>query len=329
MEGYITLDYELGMGVKTGTPELCLFAPMKYLTEMLDKYGIKTNIFVDAAYLLRIRQLKNKFPQLQKDYDEVTSHISELDEKGHAIQLHLHPQWCYSSFNGEEWILDKDHYKLSDMPLDEQKNLIHDGVQLLNSLIKRKVTAFRAGGYSVENFPELYNTFLQEGIMVDTSVLRGEMYKSKYQTYDYRSIPKKTSYKFFGTLKKENIEGEMTEYPISVKRLPYILYFLKRLFNRSKMMEAQKKWGDGIGIGYPGGKKQMILTNLKMLTGMKSLASYIEFGYYLEEVYSYSKRHYTGNDFVIIGHPKILAPYTINCLEQFILNHPEITFKLF
>jgi hypothetical protein len=302
---------------------------MTHLTEMLDKYGIKTNVFVDAAYLLKMNQLKDKYPQLQRDFEAVTSHVNKLDKEGHSIQLHLHPQWCYSAFDGEKWILDKEHYKLSDMPLEEQKKLIHDGVTILNSLVEKKVKAFRAGGYSAENFPDLYDVFLAEGITIDTTVLRGDHYESIYQFYDYSDIPTKTSYPIFGTHKKENVEGKMTEYPISIKRLPFIVYFIKRFLNRSKMMEAQKKWGDGIGIGYPGGKKQMILTNLKMLTGMKSLASYIEFGYYLEEVYAYSKEHYTGNDFVIIGHPKVLAPYTINCLEHFILNHPEVTFKLF
>ena len=76
MNGYITLDYELCMGI-SGTPEKCLFEPMGHLTAMLDKYGIKTNLFVDTAYLLQLNKLKESFPQLKKDYDAVVNHIRQ------------------------------------------------------------------------------------------------------------------------------------------------------------------------------------------------------------------------------------------------------------
>lgn len=332
MNGYITLDYELAMGNKTGTPEMCLFVPMNHLTTMLDKHGAKLNVFVDAAYLLQMKKLKNDYPQLQKDYEAVTNHVRKLDANGHAIQLHLHPQWCYSHYDGNKWVLDKNHYKLSDMPLKEQKRLIHDGAQLLNSLVNRKVTAFRAGGYSIENFPELYDTFLEEGIVADSSVLRGEQYKSKYQTYDYRNIPKKSSYKFSKNHKIEDVSGKMTEYPLSVKITPFIVNItnslLYRIRNRQKWNAIKNKWGDGIGIGFPGGTKQKVLIYLKRLVGKKSIVAYVEYGMVLESVYSYAPKHFQGDDFVIIGHPKCLSPYTIECLDKFISNHPEIDFRL-
>lgn len=275
--------------------------------------------FVDATYLLKMRELKDRFPQLQKDYESVTNHVKRLDAEGHAIQLHLHPQWCYSSFNGSKWVLDKDHYKLSDMPLEEQKKLIHEGVQLLNSLVTRKVTAFRAGGYSVENFPDLYDTFLEEGIVADSSVLRGEHYESKYQTYDYRNIPALSSYRFSTSHKVKDDDGRMIEYPLSVKITPFFMYLVSRIVKRKDGKKAKKKWGDGVGIGYPGGKQQMILTNLKMLTSMKSIPSYIEYGYYLEDVYKYSVSHFKGEEFVIIGHRSVLVNTILDCWKDLLL----------
>lgn len=330
MNCYITLDYELNMG-ESGTPERCLFEPMKHLTEMLNKYGIKTNLFVDAAYLLQLRKMKDSHPQLQKDYDSVTAHIRRLDAEGHSIQLHLHPQWFYSTYDGEKWHLDREHYKLSDMPLEEQKRVIHEGAALLNSLIKKPVVAFRAGGFSIENFPDLYDTLVAEGIEIDSSVLRGEYYFSKYQTYDYRKIPKKTSYRFSGNFKVENEAGRMKEYMISVKRTPYIFYALQRLlFKRSDVMKTRSTvWADGKGIGYPGGSWFMLLTNLKRLLGMKSIPAYIEGGFYFEDILKYTKKHYEGDDFVILGHPKGLSPNNIEWLESFIVAHPELRYSVF
>ena len=49
----------------------------------------------------------------------------------------------------------------------------------------------------------------------------------------------------------------------------------------------------------------------------------------IEDVLSYSKKYYSGEDFVIIGHPKTFTPHVINLMEDFINKHPEVEFKLF
>lgn len=331
MNGYITLDYELGMG-QSGTQENCLFEPMRHLTAMLDKYGVKTNLFVDTAYLLQLKKLKDQYPQLQKDYDAVIGHLRQLDSEGHALQLHLHPQWCYSNYDGKKWILDKKHFKLSDMSLEEQKQLIHEGAALLNSIGTRKVNAFRAGGFSVENFPELYGTFLAEGITVDSSVFRGERLKTQYHDYDYRKIPMKSSYQFYKDHKKEDPKGQMREYPLSTLVIDAFSYLWMKKAKHPEyahLTVSKKKWGDAVGIGYPGGKLNVLKIKLKMLLGTKSICTYIEHDENIEKVYNYSTKKYEGDDFVIIGHPKCLTPYSIEILEIFIKNHPEISFKLF
>lgn len=332
MNGYITLDYELSMGRSTGTPEKCLIEPMNHLTAMVDDYGVKMNVFVDAAYLLRMRELKEQFPQLKNDYETVINHIAKLDAEGHAIQLHLHPQWVYSIFDGSRWILDFNHYKLSDMPLGEQKNLITEGTQLLNSIIKRKVSAFRAGGYSIENFADLYETFLSVGIVNETSVLRGAYQKGKYQTYDYRSVPLKTSYRIVGNLTKEELDGTMTEYPIATKFSPYLLHFFrKHIYDGEKIDEALSKikWGDGVGIGFSGNRFQKLTKQMMKFFSVIPMRACIDECYSFESVYRHSVRHFSDDDFVIMGHPKLISPYSIAILEQFIKCHPEIEFKLF
>ena len=333
MNCYITLDYELFLGAVTGTPENSLITPMNFLISMLDKYGIKTNLFVDAAYLMQLKKFKDEYPTLNHDWDIVTKHISQMDAMGHAIQLHLHPQWCYSKYNGEKWILDKDHYKLSDMQITDQKQLIIKGTELLNSLIKRRVSAFRGGGWSIENFSELYDTFIEAGIRNDSSVTRGGYKKGKYQEYDYRRIPLKTSYKVSGNfaLKKEDDEGLITEYPVSSISYPAIIYLLKKKMMKNRLNNikgSEKRWGDGQGIGYPGNDVQVAITKIKMLFGKKALPASIYEGIDIEEVYLHTKKHIEGNDFVIVGHPKSLSPHLIAIFEQFVVTHPELEYKL-
>lgn len=251
IDGYITLDYELGMGNYPGTPEKCLITPMNHLTAMLEKYSAKMNIFVDAAYLLKLKELKDLYPQLQNDFDIITKHITKLDAEGHAIQLHLHPQWCYYSFDGNVWIPDYNYYKLCDMPLDKQKQLIRDGITLLNSLVSKKVSAFRAGGYSIENFSQLYDTFLSVGITIETSGYRGNIVTGKYNTYDYRYLPMDTSWKFLKNHKKKDENGNMTEYPISTIVVPTWEYLLNKRAKHpefANISETKRIWGDGTSL---------------------------------------------------------------------------------
>ena len=213
MKAYITLDYELFMGSKVGTVENCLIKPMNALTEMLDKYDIKCNVFVDAAYLLRLYQLKED-KGVNEQFQLVTQHIQRLSKQGHAIQLHFHPQWLYSKYE-DGWIMDFEHYKISDMPLEDIKALIPQAIELLQSYSCNKLIAFRAGGYSFPNELYFYDILRKYEIDIDTSVLKGAKVRSKYQFYNYTHIPNYSPYHFDKNLSVEDKEGYFTEYPIS------------------------------------------------------------------------------------------------------------------
>lgn len=329
MRAYITLDYELFLGV-SGTPEKCLVKPMNYLLEKLDKYSIKLNVFVDAAYLLRLRELKTRFIQLQKDYDLVIDHIANLDKQGHAIQLHLHPQWLYSEYDGEKWIIDSEHYKLSDLTVNECNTIIDEGVSILNKCISRKVTAFRGGGYCVDNFRDLYSEFLNNGITKDTSVLRGEKSRVRYKKYDYSRVPLMSSYPISTDVTKVDPKGEMTEYPISTIVVPSWKYLINKYRKPISSEFSSSKWGDGQGMGYKGSVVDILLKRSEMLFGNKCIRASIDgHGADLEKVFIYCQTNYKGDDFVIIGHPKLITPLSVNNLESFISNHPDVVFELF
>ena len=109
MDLFITLDYELFMGKKTGSVESCLLSPMNSFISMLDRYGIKATIFVDAAYLLRLSELKDKHDKLKSDFELISDHLKCLEQDGHDIQLHFHPQWIYSDYDSKQWIMDFEH----------------------------------------------------------------------------------------------------------------------------------------------------------------------------------------------------------------------------
>lgn len=330
MKGFITLDYELFMGRETGTIENCLVKPMDALTKMLDKYNIKANIFVDAAYLLRLFQLKDFNKEIEKQYNIVSNHIYNLSKQGHSIQLHFHPQWLYSDYDNG-WKLDFEHYKISDMQNDDILSLIPQSIELLQKYSLNKISAFRAGGYSFPMCSDVFLNILRNyNINIDTSVLRGVKKKTKYQTYDYRKIPQLSTWKFSECLCCSDNDGFFTEYPITAKKLIGWRYWLLKheLIKHYKSLKGNGgKFGDGNGIGLPSEVNKFLYNFTKLITS-STISATIDgaFSLYLEKIYN----HYSNSDtFVIIGHPKNLSEKSIGLFEKFINNHKEMAFCLF
>ena len=332
MKAYITLDYELFMGKNVGTIKNCLIDPMNALTKMLDNYGIKCNIFVDAAYLLRLYQLKNEFKQIEEQYELLTKHIQYLSKQGHAIQLHFHPQWLYSMYNNG-WKMDFEHYKISDMPKRDIETLLPQAIELLQLYSINKIDAFRAGGYSFPNEKQFLDILRRYSIQIDTSVLKGAKVESKFQTYDYLRIPSISPYNFEDNLSISNHKGFFTEYPIStIKMIGYKYWFLKRTLNRHyNTLSGSSKYGDGCGIGIPGGIFEHIKNKINRLITFSVIPATIDgvLSLYLENVYKHNYSKNYSNPFVIIGHPKNMSEKSIKIFEDFIIKHKEMEFCLF
>lgn len=332
MKYYITLDYELYLSSQTGTVENCLLKPTAALLELLVKYGIKATFFVDAAYLLRLENLKESNPVLEECYRQVCNHVRSLSESGHSIQLHFHPQWLYSDYKDDAWVMDMAHYKLADMSDEEINRYIPQAVQLLHSLSGKPVTAFRAGGYSVMDFSRYAPHFKKLGIRVDTSVLRNKYCHSEYQKYDYTNVPLKSRYSFADSLTTECAGGEFTEYPISTAKLNGFVSTLRTYLAIKRTSPSEsKKWGDGKSVGMDNiGKTNRHLAHFKMLTCPNVTPASIDSGaIHLNEVVKSSVKRIEGENVVIIGHPKNLNPLSLKNLERFINIVGSKNFKSF
>lgn len=318
MNIFITLDYELFLGDNTGTPENCLIHPMNALCSVIEKHNVKLIIFVDAAYLLRMFQLKDKYIQVKNDFALVCNHIKKLKLEGHDIQFHFHPQWMYSNWNDKDnkWTLDFAYYKLSDMDTDFAFHSFAEAKKLLDSIIDEKTYAFRAGGYSLETFTDYINLFELNGIIIDSSVYRGVKVKSKFQEYDYRSMPKKTIYKFKNNFKVEDKRGRFQELSIySCKWNP--IYFYS--FIRPKLFDyyPEKIYKDGVGVSVK--KNISFLQKVRKIFKLKIFQASIDGrnSNIIDLVYKNACSN-SIKDLVFIGHPKNFSDKSIRNLVDFI-----------
>lgn len=320
MNIYITLDYELFLGSNTGDIQHCLITPMNELSAMVDKYGIKLVLFVDAAYLYRLYLLRKGNSKLNEDYLAFCQELKKYNELGHDIEMHFHPQWIYSDYINGKWQLDFDHYKLSDMD-DEllQKSFI-ESKSLLDSIIGRKTFAFRAGGYSLQSLTHYSDFLSSNGIKIDSSAVRSTFCDSKYQMYDYRHLPHKNVYNFSHDMMIEDTNGSIQEYVISTKTYSFLRYLPLRIITRigSKKM---KKYGNGSSLS---DKKNKGFFEKRTLLASIDGANV----YSLNSIFRQEKE--LGRDnLIIIGHPKNISRESISLFEQFIKKNIHNNFLTF
>lgn len=320
MKAYLTLDYELYMGV-SGTVEKCLIEPMRHFEEVLDRNHVKPTIFVDAAYLMQLKKLGEEHSALKDDFNKVYDHISSMSAKGYSIQLHLHPQWYYSTYENGEWQIDKEHYSLRDMPFVQAESYIKQSIKVLTDITKKEVSAFRAGGYSL---PDDFACLGNNGITTDSSVLPDTYQMSRYQKYNYKGCPQKTDWRFDGYPSKETENGKYHEIAISMAPIGILPYLYLRFFRcRHHLQYSNDSWGDGSSVNEVDNSSRW--KRLAKKVGRAHLVASVDklSVFNLERVLRWCRRHLKGDKFVVIGHPKNISPNSIHLFEEFV-KHNEL-----
>lgn len=320
---YLTLDYELFLGTESGTVDNCLIRPTYELCKILDSRSVKATFFVDAAYLLKLQEISSCNYEAKKSLEEICNQIQWLEAQGHSIQLHFHPQWLYSSYSDSGWLIDATHYKIDDMPKDDAQVYLRKAIVLLNSFLKTPVNTYRAGGYTLNNFSIVRNVFEEFGITKDTSVLSGMQLKSEYQQYDYTKIQSGNMYYFEDSLGQPDINGTFVEYPISTKALGIVKTFTNLLLIKyAYKFKNNVQWGDGNSVK----RKKENLSFFSRFIGIKSshIVASIDGikSIWLSEI---AKSNYkNGNLMVIIGHPKLITPFSLRQLDKYLARHSSL-----
>jgi peptidoglycan/xylan/chitin deacetylase (PgdA/CDA1 family) len=327
MKIYITLDYELFFGPQSGTVDKCIIEPTKALLEILEPYGIKANFFVDSGYLVALERQKEEYGELQEDYEKIIEQIRYLASKEHGIELHIHPHWEDSFYNGRRWVFNTERYRLADFDKDEVMDIVDRYIEVLCRITNKKPVAYRAGGWSAQPFDHIRDALKVNGVLIDSTVFPKGYYKSRNQVFDFRQVPQyKTEYYFEDDLTKEVTNGSFKEIPISSTLVSPIFYwkFAKAKFFGKK---EHKAYGNGSAIA---------LDRMEMFKFMLFPSySVVSMDGYKARLMKRALRQYnqkTGGkgNFVLIGHPKAFTPYSLNKMRDFLeMSHNIHTYITF
>lgn len=315
MKIYLTFDYELYFGYRTGTVEKCIIDPTARLTEVADRHGIKLCYFVDTGFLLKLRQQALKYDHLYGDIEKIDTQLKELSAAGHDLQLHIHPHWEDSYYEHDRWICKVDRYKLSDFPKDEAADIFARYHQALSEYTAAEnLFAFRAGGWCIQPFQAFESLFRTHGIKVDSSVFAEGKYESSLYSYDFRGAPSKARWRFDTDPVKEVEHGRFTELPItSIYNAPL---FYWRLFLLGRLFPSyHKPLGDGVPVPAPGQRLSLLTRRTYNTVSMDGYNASL-----LNRALRAQQRM-NRSEMVIIGHPKALTLYGLNAMHKFITQH--------
>jgi len=170
-------DWEV-RGNGSGDPRILQFAPMRRLTEIYAKHGIRGSFNVEVMQQLTYRDFEGRFPELRAVADEWDRVVQDSFRQGHDMQLHLHPQWTAPEYEGEgRWKLHGDWSIINYSP-QQIRDLLVRGKQYLETLLRTVDAAytcisFRGGSWCAAPSDCLFSILAELGIIFDMSIVAG------------------------------------------------------------------------------------------------------------------------------------------------------------
>ena len=314
MKVFLTWDYELYFGHPTGSAEKCMLEPTEALLRMAARHQVPMTFFVDCGYLLRLTEQKEKYAAVRREYDLIRRQLEHIVKSGSEVQLHIHPHWQDSFYDGSQWHMDVHRYKLADFSQTEAAEIIRTYKQTLETLSGQTVNAYRAGGWCVQPFTHISQALRENGIVVDSSVFKGGHFVSDLYAYDFRECPEGTRWRFSDDPCTAEPDGPFWELPISNYTLSPLFFW--RLFALGRMNPlAHKPIGNGKPVPSPGmRKKYLTQRNNHFVSGE---------GYFVSQLPKALRRQ-RGNDVNVLGHPKACTRYSLAYLDTFLEKYTRL-----
>ena len=324
----LTIDYELFLGNEPGTVEDCMIEPTEKLSSILEKNNSSMTVFWDILHYYRLKELEKSYNELKQDRTLIENQILDLAQKGHDIQLHLHPHWFDAAYVNGKWEFSYGRFKLHNLSVENNredintitgcitisKNLIEDLIRRVNP--DYKVTSFRAGGYLIEPFGKIRDALLKNEIRVDSSVCPGLQNNSEVSPYDFIDYPAKTKYNFDLTPQKIVEYGNFFEVPITTIKLSGIRSIYFKILRKIKYssLENERK-GSGVGEIRKIKKKSEIerIINTIINSTLTQFTTDSSFKEKFDYLYKKSPEYAT-----MILHPKLLNRHTLKILDDYV-----------
>lgn len=213
----LTVDHEV-FGNGTGDVRQHVTEPTERMCRIAESYQVPVTIFFELEEYLQFEIHREGLRRLlgYDPADEMRRQATDLAQRGHDIQLHLHPQWYGARFGDGGWELH--HHRLTVDALfenqDETTAFIRQRREQLEEISGRPVVAYRAGGFAAQPGTRLLKGLEETGFTIESSVVKG-MYRSRPHPLDYRAVPAdRRLWRISDEVSQENVNGRLWEIPV-------------------------------------------------------------------------------------------------------------------
>lgn len=316
MRTLLTLDYEIFFGPQTGDVGRTLLAPTEALLELARRHGARLVFFVDAGFILALQREMRASSALRADHAALCRQVEAIARAGHEVQLHIHPHWEDARWSGGRWRLEGTRFALHAFDPPAIADIVRRYAAVLKDLAgDRAAYAYRAGGWVLQPFGKLREPLLAAGVHIDSTVYAGGHSGGEIQPFDFRGAPRKSRWRFDADPLIEDPGGRFLELPIASRTLSPLFFW--RFAAAKKLGGARHRpFGDGQAIAMP---RADLLRKLLLPS-----ASVVSMDGYKASFLAAAARDYRRRgmeDFVVIGHPKALTPYSLSRLDAFLARH--------
>lgn len=194
----LTLDYEL-FGDGSGDVFKHIIEPTNAILDIVDRYEAKITVFFEVVEYWRLKQEWESGNHMGYDNNPIKAmekQVLDIINRGHDVQLHIHPQWVDAKWEDEHWNVDYDNWRLSTFasPSIDMETLIAKGKHTLEEMIRPSFPEYecrsiRAGGYNAQPSQVIVNAMHKLDLKIDTSVVPGAKEQGALSIYDYSSVP--------------------------------------------------------------------------------------------------------------------------------------------
>jgi hypothetical protein len=181
-------DWELS-GNGSGNIRQLQFEPMRRLTNIYDRLGIRGSFNAEVMQQITFRQHQDHQKELKILADEWDDMVRETLRQGHDIQLHVHPQWHNAEYQDGRWKLTAD-WSILNYSREEALQMLRSGKEYLENLLKDidrnyRCVSFRSGAWCIAPSPHMLDLLVELGIVFDMSIVAGVKYDTRNIKLDY------------------------------------------------------------------------------------------------------------------------------------------------
>ena len=193
MEIHLVLvdDWEL-RGNGSGDARKIQFEPMRKLCSIYEEHGFRGTYNVEVMQQLHHRGLGHRHTELRAIADEWERQVLETYDRGHDIQLHVHPQWRGASYDGSTWSLPGD-WNLLRHDTGAIREMLVETKAYLEGLLRQansdyRCVSFRSGAWCIAPHDDVLTVLGELGIVFDMSICAGLHYDLEQVQLDYRRV---------------------------------------------------------------------------------------------------------------------------------------------